>query len=387
MRKVAVIGIGSTKVSEHWEKSLRELAGDAVLAAMGDAGIDHLDGLYVGNMMSSAANQQQHLGTYIADWVGSRGKEAMRLESACSSGSAAFRAGLFAVASGDIEIAVVVGIEKMTDSPSAEITSSLATAADADWEVNQGISFVALNALIMRRYMHEYGWKHEDFANFSINAHQNAINNPNARFHSKLTTEKYNSSAIICDPINLMDASPIGDGAAAAVLVPADRVAGNGAYPLVTVAGSGAASDTIAIHSRKDPLRLKAAEKSCLDAYKQAGITVNDIDLFEYHDAFTIMATLALEACGFSERGKGPQLALDNEIGIKGRIPVATMGGLKARGHPVGATGMYQITEVIQQLRGQAGKNQIENARYGMSQNIGGSGSNIITHIFTNVNE
>lgn len=387
MRKVAVIGIGSTKVSEHWEKSLRELAGDAVLAAMGDAGIDHLDGLYVGNMMSSAANQQQHLGTYIADWVGSRGKEAMRLESACSSGSAAFRAGLFAVASGDIEIAVVVGIEKMTDSPSAEITSSLATAADADWEVNQGISFVALNALIMQRYMHEYGWKHEDFANFSINAHQNAINNPNARFHSKLTTEKYNSSAIICDPINLMDASPIGDGAAAAVLVPADRVAGNGAYPLVTVAGSGAASDTIAIHSRKDPLRLKAAEKSCLDAYKQAGITVNDIDLFEYHDAFTIMATLALEACGFSERGKGPQLALDNEIGIKGRIPVATMGGLKARGHPVGATGMYQITEVIQQLRGQAGKNQIENARYGMSQNIGGSGSNIITHIFTNVNE
>ena len=385
MRKVAVIGIGTTKIGEHWDKSLRELAGDAVLSAMNEAGLDRFDGLYVGNMMSSAANQQQHLGTYIADWVGARGKEAMRVESACSSGSAAFRTGLMAVASGEIEIAVVVGVEKMTDSPSSEITSNLATAADADWEVSQGISFVALNALIMQRYLHEYGWQHDDFANFSVNAHQNAINNPNARFHSLLTPEKYAASGIICDPINLMDASPIGDGAAATVLVPADRITSNGAYPVITVAGSGAASDAIAIHSRKDPLWLTAAEKSCRAAYSQAGITSKDIDFFEYHDAFTIMAALSLEACGFAERGKGPQLALDNEIGLKGRIPVATLGGLKARGHPVGATGMYQITEVIQQLRGQVGENQVENAHYGMSQNVGGSGSNIITHIFTNV--
>ncbi len=384
MRKVAVIGIGSTKIDEHWDKSLRELAGDAILAAMSDAGLDRLDGIYVGNMMSSAANQQQHLGTYIADWVGARGKEALRLESACSSGSAAFRAALIAVASGEIEIAAAVGVEKMTDSPSSEITSSLATAADADWEVDQGISFVALNALIMQRYLHEYGWKHSDFANFSINAHQNALNNPNARFHSSLTAEQYESSAMICDPINLMDASPIGDGAAAAILVPADRIVSNGAYPVVTVAASAAASDSIAIHSRPDPLWLTAAEKSSQAAYSQAGIGVEDIDLFEYHDAFTIMAALSLEACGFVPRGKGPQLALDNEIGLKGRLPVATMGGLKARGHPVGATGMYQITEVIQQLRGQAGENQVENASYGMSQNIGGSGSNIITHIFSN---
>ena len=384
MQKVAVIGIGSTRIDEHWDKSLRELAGDAILDAMNDAGLDRFDGLYVGNMMSSAANQQQHLGTYIADWVGARGKEAMRLESACSSGSAAFRAALIAVASGEIEIAVAVGVEKMTDSPGSEITSSLATAADADWEVNQGISFVALNALIMQRYLHEYGWKHSDFANFSINAHQNALNNPNARFHSKLTAEKYESSPMICNPIKLMDASPIGDGAAAAILVPADRITSNGAYPIITVAGSGAASDAIAIHSRPDPLWLTAAEKSSKTAYDQAGIDPDDIDLFEYHDAFTIMAALALEGCGFAERGKGPQLALDNELILKGRIPVATMGGLKARGHPVGATGMYQIIEVIQQLRGQAGDNQVENARYGMAQNIGGSGSNIITHIFTN---
>jgi acetyl-CoA C-acetyltransferase len=386
MRKVAVIGIGATKIGEHWDKSLRELAGDAILSAMNEAGLDHFDGLYVGNMMASNANQQQHIGTYIADWVGQRGKEAMHVESACSSGSAAFRTALMSVASGEIEIGVAVGVEKMTDSPSSEITSNLATAADADWEVNQGISFVALNALIMQRYLHEYGWQHDDFANFSVNAHQNAIHNPNARFHAALTPEKYAAAGIICDPINLMDASPIGDGAAAAILVPADRITSNGAYPVITVAASAAASDAIAIHSRKDPLWLTAAEKTSRSAYSQAGINVKDIDLFEYHDAFTIMAALSLEACGFVERGKGPQLALDNEIGLKGRIPVATMGGLKARGHPVGATGMYQITEVIQQLRGQAGENQVEKANYGMSQNIGGSGSNIITHIFTNVN-
>lgn len=385
MRKVAVIGIGATTISEHWDKSLRELAGDAILSAMNEAGLDRFDGLYVGNMMSSAANEQQHLGTYIADWVGARGKEAMRLESACSSGSAAFRAGLMAVASGEIEIAAVVGVEKMTDSPSSETTSSLATAAHADWEIDQGISFVALNALIMQRYLHEYGWQHSDFANFSVNAHQNALNNPNARFHSKLTPEKYESSPIICEPINLMDASPIGDGAAAVILVPAEQVAGNGAYPLVTVAASSAATDTIALHSRKDPLWLTAAEKSSKEAYAQAGISPADISFFEYHDAFTIMAALSLEACGFAERGKGPQLALDNQISLKGGIPVATLGGLKARGHPVGATGMYQITEVIQQLRGRAGESQVDGARYGMAQNIGGSGSNIITHIFTNV--
>lgn len=385
MQKVAVIGIGCTKIGEHWDKSLRELAGDAILAAMNDAGLEHFDGLYVGNMMSSAANEQQHLGTYIADWVGARGKEALRVESACSSGSAAFRAALLAVASGEIEIAVAAGVEKMTDSPGNEITSSLATAADADWEVDHGISFVALNALIMQRYLHEYGWQRSDFANFSINAHRNAMHNPNARLHIPLTIEQYESAGMICNPINLMDASPIGDGAAAAVLVPADRLVSQASIAIVTVSASAAASDEIAIHSRQDPLWLSAAEKSSRAAYNQAGITQADIDFFEYHDAFTIMASLSLEACGFAERGQAPRLALDEEIRRDGRIPVATMGGLKARGHPVGATGMYQIVETVSQLRGQAGDNQIENAKYGMTQNIGGSGSNIITHIFSNV--
>lgn len=380
MREVAAIGIGQTKVDEQWDLSLKEIAGEAIFAAVQDCGISHIDGVYVGNMMSASANSQQNLGAYLTDWIGAKNVSALRLESACSSGSAAFRAAFLAIASGEVDIALAVGVEKMTDSPSSEITSALSTAASADWEADQGLSFVALNALLMRRYMHETGWKHRDFANFSINAHANAVHNPFARFHMPITEEKFVNAAMICDPINLMDSSPIGDGAAAIVLVPAEMVSGK----VIRVVGSSAATDTIAIHSRKDPTWLSAAERSSKKAYAQAGIGPKDIDFFEYHDAFTIMAALSLEANGFTERGKGPQMALDGAIRLDGSLPVATMGGLKARGHPVGATGMYQLVEVIQQLRGTAGENQLEKARIGMAQNIGGSGSNIITHILRN---
>jgi len=351
-----------------------------------DANIRDFDSLFIGNMMSASANQQQNIGAYIADWVGSRSSESIRLESACSSGSAAFRAAVLAVASNQVEVAVAAAVEKMTDSPGVEITANLATAADADWEVSQGVSFIALNALLMQRYLHEYKWDHSNFAGFSINAHKNAMTNPYARFHSKLSQEQFDRSPVLCNPITLMDASPIGDGAAAVVVVPYDFLHPTQQHKYIAVAGSAAASDTIAVHSRKDPLWLSAAERSAKDAYAQAGISVKDIDLFEYHDAFTVMAALSLEACGFAPRGKAPLLAMEGHLTIEGQIPVATMGGLKARGHPVGATGMYQIVEVIQQLRGEAGKNQVDGAVYGMAQNIGGSGSNIITHIFHNDN-
>lgn len=381
MRKVAVIGIGQTPVNEHWDKSLRVLAGDAVLSAMQDAGLEQLSGIFVGNMMSGSANRQQHLGAYIADWVGMRYADAIRVEAACSSGAAAFRSALMAVAAGELETAVAVGVEKMSDSPGAEITAELATAADADWESDLGLSFVALNALIMRRYMHEYGWQHHDFGAFSINAHANAAHNPNARFQKPISETAYQNAVMIADPINLLDASPMGDGAAAVVLAPLDSLRRNNGRPAIYVAASSAATDSIAIHNRRDPLWLRAAEISSRQAYSQAGLSPAEIDLFELHDAFTIMAALSLEASGFAGRGQGPRLALDGQITPRGRIPVATLGGLKGRGHPVGATGMYQIVEVVQQLRQEAGETQIEGARIGMAQNIGGSGSNIITHI------
>ncbi len=285
-----------------------------------------------------------------------------------------------AVASGYMDAVIAMGVEKMTDTSMPETTAALATAADADFEGDQGVSFVSLNALIMQRYLYEYKWKHTDFARFSMNAHENAMHNSNARLHDRISEAQYKKARMICDPIDLLDASPTGDGAAALLLVPLESLKGNGA-PRIVIAGSTAATDSIAIHDRKDGLWLSAAYSSACKAYEQAGVQPEDIDIFELHDAFSIMAALSLEACGFAERGHGPRLALDGEICPDGRIPIATRGGLKARGHPVGATGVYQVLEIVQQLRGEAGKNQIQNARIGMAQNIGGSGSNIVTHI------
>ena len=381
MRQVAILGIGQIKVDEHWDLSLRELGGHAAFAAMQDAGMDRLDALFIGNMLSSIVSGQNQLGTFFSDWIGLWGQESVKVEAACASGAAALRAGLMAVSAGDIESALVVGVEKMTDKAGHDVTAALATAADADYEVEQGISFVGINALVMRRYMHEYGWKHEDFAPFSVNAHANAIHNPFARLHEKITVEKFEKSSMVATPINLLDASPIGDGAAAAIIVPAEKVASLKGKPKITVAGSASATDSIAVHSRKDPLFLSAAHLSSKKAYEMAKVEPRDIDIFELHDAFSIMSALSLEACGFAERGQGVRLGLDNEIGPTGRIPICTRGGLKARGHPVGATGMYQIVEVVQQLRGECEKTQVDGAKIGMAQNIGGSGATILTHI------
>jgi len=382
MRSVAILGIGQTNINEHWDLSLRELAGEAAFAAMQDSGVDHPEGLFVGNMLSPLIGGQNQLGTFIADWVGMWRAEAVKIEAACGSGAAAFRQGLMAVASGEMDSALVIGVEKMTDKAGHDVTAALATAADADYELEQGISFVGLNALVMRRYMHEFGWKHIDFAPFSINAHANAMHNPFARLHEKISAEQFEKSSMVATPINLLDASPIGDGAAAAIIVPADRVNSMTGRPRIVVAGSASATDTIAVHSRKDPLFLSAAYLSSRRAYEMAGVSTADINFFELHDAFSIMAALSLEACGFAERGQSPRLGLDNEIRLNGgRLPICTRGGLKARGHPVGATGMYQIVEVVQQLRGECGHGQVDGARVGMAQNIGGSGATILTHI------
>jgi acetyl-CoA C-acetyltransferase len=381
MRQVAILGIGQIKIDEHWDLSLREIGGNAAFAALQDAGMDKVDALFVGNMLSPLIDGQNQLGTFFADWIGLWKQEAVKVEAACASGAAALRAGLMAVAAGDVESALIVGVEKMTDKAGHDITAALATAADADYEVEQGISFVGINALIMRRYMHEFGWKHADFAPFSINAHANAMHNPFARLHQKLNIDQFERSSMVATPINLMDASPIGDGAAAVIIVPAKKVASLKGKPRITVAGSASATDTIAVHSRRDPLFLSAAYESSKRAYEMANIERKDIDVFELHDAFSIMSALSLEACGFAERGQGVRLGLDNEITPQGRLPICTRGGLKARGHPVGATGIYQIVEVVQQLRGECNGTQVEGAKIGMAQNIGGSGATIITHI------
>ena len=382
MQKLAILGIGQTPVRENWGQSLREIAGEAVFAAMLDAGIQTADGLFVGNMLSGMLNGQENLGTMVADWVGIRGQEASKVEAACGSGAAALRMAIMAVGSGEMDCAIALGVEKMTETKGGDTTGALATAGDADYEIAQGLSFVAINALVMQRYLYEYGWNHNDFAPFSINAHANAMHNPLARLQEPVTARDYQRARMVADPINLLDASPIGDGAAAAVIVPADRLVHRPGRPLITIEASAVATDTLAVHSRRDPLWLSAGEKSVRNAYAQSGLSPEQIDVFELHDAFSIMAALSLEACGFAERGQGPRLGLDNQIAPTGRIPIATRGGLKARGHPVGATGMYQVAEVVQQLRGEAGPTQVPGAAIGMAQNIGGSGATIFTHIF-----
>ena len=384
MRDVAIIGVGQTKVGEHWEISLRQMALQAIQAALADAGVQRVDALYVGNMLSGELTGQEHLGALVADFAGLRGVEALKVEAAAAAGAAALRMGFMAVASGLADFVVVVGVEKMTDAASAETTAALAMATDADYEASQGLSMVAVGALLMRRYMHEYGYSRQDFAPFPVNAHRNAANNPNAMFRFPLKADRFATASPICDPISLLDSAPACDGAAAVVLAPAGAVQGLAAAP-VRIAGSAVGTDTVALHDRRDPLVLDGAVRSTRRAYKQAAVGPGDIDLFELHDAFGIMAALSLEATGFAEKGKGVQLALDGEIAIEGQVPISTMGGLKARGDPAGATGVYQVVEVVQQLRGLAGANQVSGARVGMAQNIGGSGATVVTHILERI--
>jgi acetyl-CoA C-acetyltransferase len=378
-----IVGIGQTPVAEHWDKSLRHLAADAVLAAMRDAGIDRADALYVGNMLSGEIAGQEHLGALIADFCGLRGIEAVKVEAACASGAAAVRMGYMAVAGGLANVVIAMGVEKMTDETGATVTSGLALAADGDYELPHGLSFVAINALLMQRYMHEYGVSREEFGHFAVIAHQNAINNPNARFHAPLTLEAFARSPMIAAPIGLMDSSPIADGAAAIVMVPAEygRAHRRNGGRSVRVRSSAVATDCLSLHDRRNLLALEAVQHSARKAYAQAGIGPEDVDFFEYHDAFTIMAALSLEGSGFAAPGMATHLAKEGVLALDGRLPVATMGGLKGRGHPVGATGVYQIVEAVQQLRGAAGANQLANARIGMTQNIGGSGATVVTHI------
>lgn len=380
MRKVGIIGVGQTEVGEHWDASLRNLGARAVTAALKDAGLERPDALYVGNMLSGPLGGQEQLATLVADWSGLRGIEAMKVEAACASGAAALRVGVMAVASGWHDLVVVCGVEKMTDLDGEEAAAALMTAADAEYEGVHGAPFVALNALLMRRYMEELRVPYEAFAGFPVNSHANGVHNPHAMFRQAISREAFLQARMVADPINLFDSAPICDGAAAVVLCPAERAHEYSAQP-VRIAASSVATDSVALHDRRDPLFLSAVYASAMKAYQQAGVGPEDIDLFELHDAFSIISALSLEASGFAPRGQGTRLAVEGEIGLHGRLPLATMGGLKARGHPVGATGIYQVVEAALQLRGVAGANQVPDAHWAMTQNVGGVGGTAITHV------
>ena len=380
MTDVSIIGVGQTKVGEHWETSIRHLAWYAIEAAMDDAATSDVEALYVGNMLAGALSHQDHLGALVADFAGLRGIEAVTVEAADASGGAAFRQAIMAVQSGLVKTAMAVGVEKISDQSGSAPLSALSTGMDADYEAVHGVTPAALAAMIMRRYMHEYGLEVADFAGFSVNAHANGAGNPMAMFRNYLKVERFASGPVVADPVSLFDAAPLGDGAAAVIVTNSDRAMDMVPKP-VKVAGSALATDHIGLHDRKNILRLRAAELSAQAAMEQAGIGPDDVDVFELHDSFTIMAALSLEASGYAGPGEGWKLAHDGQIGRDGQVPISTFGGLKARGNPAGATGVYQIVEVTQQLRGEAGDCQVPNARIGMAQNLGGVGATAVTHV------
>jgi acetyl-CoA C-acetyltransferase len=381
MTEVVIAGIGQTEVGEHWEIGLRELAFVAIQEAVRDGGGLKPQSLFVGNMLAPNLSNQAHLGVLLADHAGLLGIEAVTIEAAGASGGAALRQGYLAVASGMVDVALVVGVEKFTDKVGPGVDAALATTSDADFEAVHGMTPTAQAALLMKRYMHEHAVPKDGFAGFALTAHANGAGNPCAMFRKAIKPETYARAEMVSDPINMFDMAPNADGAAALILTRRDFLASGLPQPLVKIAGSASASGTLALHDRKDMLSFNTAKISTVRALKQAGVSLDDIDLFEYHDVFSIFAALQLEAAGFGGRGKGWKLAADGEIGLKGRIPCATMGGMKARGFPGGAAGVYQAVDAVTQLRGRAEANQVPNAKTALIQSLGGPASTAVSHI------
>ncbi len=378
VRSVSIVGIGQLPVKKSYPLTLRQLGAKVALLAIEDAGVDQVDALYVSNMLSDELQHQKHVAALIADEAGLYGIEALQVRAATAAGAAALRVGLMAVASGEAESVLVVGAEKMSGSA----TPALAKALDSQIEVPDGATLISQNARIMHRYCKEYDPPSGALAHFSVNAHANARQNPNALYRDRqITVKDVLSSRVITPPIRLLDCSPICDGAAAVLLAPTDSPLSR-SRPSIRILGSAVATDRYRLHNRSNPLFLKAAWLSSNSAINKAGLDLEDIDLFEVHDAFTIMAALALEAVGFAGAGEGWRLAAEGEISPHGRIPICTMGGLKARGHPIGASALYQTCEIVLQLTGRAGGCQVPGARTAMMQSIGGVASTVITHLF-----
>jgi len=381
MRDVAVIGVGMTRWGELWEKSLRDIYVETALLAMEDAGVDQLDSLYVGSMSSGLFNGQEHIASMAADYLGQAHVPATRVETACASGGLALRLGFLEVASGESDIVLVSGVEKMTDVSGDDATFALGTAADQEYEGYQGITFPGLYALIARAHMAEYGTTREQLAMVAVKNHRNGALNPRAQFPFEVTVDQVINSVKVADPLNILDCSPITDGAAAAVICPAEKARKLG-KEVIRITGSGHATDSIQLAQRKKLTWLEATYQAARKAYAMADKKPDDIHLAEVHDCFTIAEICVMEALGFVEKGWGGPSVEAGETAIGGRIPVNPSGGLKSKGHPVGATGIAQVVEIVEQLRGEAGGRQVEGARIGLAQNMGGSGGSTVVHIF-----
>jgi acetyl-CoA C-acetyltransferase len=384
VREVAVIGIGATKFGELWDLSFREIGIQAGLAAVYDANLsgEDIDALYVGNMSAGRYIQQEHVAALIADYSGMARDNipATRVEAAGASGGLALRQGYMAVASGMHDIVVVGGAEKMTDVGDNESNEIQSSAADEQWEVTFGATFPSLHAMIARRHMHDFGTTREQIAQVAVKNHKHGSMNPKAQYQKEISLDTVLKSPLVSDPLGMFDCAPNSDGAAAVVLCAMEKARKYTETP-VKILASGQASDTLALHHRNSIVGFNATRVAADRAFKQAKLTPKEVDFAEVHDNFTISEILAIEDLGFFRKGEGGKATMDGQTLVGGKIAINTSGGLKARGDPIGATGVAQIVEVVTQLRGQAGKRQVANARVGLAQNVGGTGATVVVHI------
>jgi acetyl-CoA C-acetyltransferase len=382
MRDVAIIGTAVTSFGELWETSLRSLWAEAALAALTDAGVDSVDLITIGCMSSGLFTGQEHLASLLTDELGMAGVPAARVESACASGGLAVRVGFAEIAAGLAETVLVTGVEKMTDVDGAAATYALGTAADSETEGFHGVTFPGLYAMLARIHMQRYGTTREQLAQVAVKNHANGLLNRHAQYHLNVTVESVLASTLVADPLRLLDCSPVTDGAAAIVLTTVERARELAAgRPVVVIKGSGLATDSISLANRRELAELRAVRLAGERAYTMAGRSPDDIHVAEVHDCFTIAEIMATEALGFFEPGSGGPAVEKGLTSLEGRIPVNPSGGLKSKGHPVGATGVAQMVEITKQLRGEAGQRQIEGAKIGLAQNMGGSGGSSVVHI------
>ena len=385
MRDVAVIGIGITKFGEIWDKSLRQLGLEAGYKAILDAGItgDNIDALYIGNMSSGTAIAQEHIAPLFADAVGlTRGHiPATGIEAASASGGLAFRQGYLSVAAGQHDLVVVGGAEKISDTNPAELNETLASSADREWECFFGATLPSLWAMIARRHMHDFGTTSEQMAKVIVKNHKNAKFNPMAQFQSEVKLEVVLNAVRVAEPLGVFDCAPASDGAAAIVLCAMDKAKDFCEKP-VKVIGSGQASDTMSLHDRTNLTCIESTVFAAKRAFSHAEKTIKDINVAEVHDAYSISEILAIEDLGIVKKGDGGKAMDEGLTELSGELPVNTSGGLKARGHPAGATGVAQIVEIVTQLRGEAKERQVKDAKFGLTHNLGGTGGTAVVHIF-----
>lgn len=379
---VNVLGVSTTQFGELWGKSPRALAYEAMKNAIDASYIkaEKIDGLFVGNMLAGTLGNQANLGSFFAEELGVS-VPAVRVEAACASGGVALHNAYNAVMSGAYKNVLVLGIEKMTDSGQDEVTNGL-MGAGSDDERMAGITFPGIYALMAQAYMDEFGVTSETLASIAVKNHFHGSLNDKAQFRKEITVEDVLKSGRIADPLRLLDCSPISDGASAVVISsePSKKLKG------VKIIASEIATDTLSLHKRNSFVSLASTVKASKTAYKKTGLTPLDIDVAELHDCFSIAEAIAVEDLGFSKKGEGARDIEKGKMTIgSGKIITNPSGGLKACGHPVGATGIKQIVEIVTQLRGEAGKRQVKNAKIGLTQNVGGSGAVAALHLLKTV--